>query len=209
MEQTRYMNKLKCTGTAICLCSNCYIAHTQKYEKSLLRSDCDECYMQLCPLMNEYLEHYCGEHVPAPPPKVVTPHRNRANPETEYAFTLTMPPGYKTEAELINTAELILRKGCTADKPYEFACYGAYVLEKTEIGTPHIHGVYKTPSGRRIAQKFFKRAHKIWEEPSKDTTKGFKGGYHAPARHTQSYLNYMSKDGVVVITTSPETISTA
>lgn len=163
----------------------------------MLRSDCDDCYMQLCPLLNEYLEHYCGEHVPAPPPKVVTPHKNKAAAETEYAFTLNMPPGYADEGAIIKAAEGILRHGLTPAAPYEKVCYGAYVLEKTEVGTPHIHGVYKTPSGRRIATKYFQRYWKLWDEKKK-MGHGHQGGYHQKARHGESYSAYMSKEGVVV-----------
>lgn len=191
------MNKLKCTGTPICLCSECYIKHDLKYSKSQLRSDCDACYIQLCPLLNEYLEHYCGEHVPAPPPKVISQHKNKADTGTEYAFTLNMPPNYTTKEAMIKAAESILSHGLTPSAPYEKASHGAYVVEMTEVGTPHIHGVYKTPSGRRISSKYFQRYWKLWDE-KKRMGHGHQGGYHQKARHAESYSAYMSKEGVVV-----------
>jgi len=132
-------------------------------------------------------------------------HPQAANPDTEYAFTLTMPPDYIPPKPLEEVARLILERGIT-NKPYEKAAEWAFVLEHTEKGTPHIHGVYKTPSGRRISSKYFERYWPLWAENKKgDNGKpvrfhggGFPGGYHAPARHSESYHNYLLKEGVVV-----------
>ena len=197
----RYTNNLTCTKKANCLCTPCVVAHELKYTKQTLRTDCDDCYVQYCPVLLEYVEHFCGEHVPAPPPKAV--HKNKADEGTEYAFTLTMPPGYATSEKIEAAAKKILQNGLTPSKPYEKACYGAYVVETTEVGTPHVHGVYKTPSGRRISAKYFKRYWDLWDEKIK-MGHGHKGGYHAKARHTESYEAYMEKEGVKIPVQSPE-----
>jgi len=119
----------------------------------------------------------------------------KADPDTEYAFTLTMPPDYTPKKPIEEVARLILSHGLTS-KPYEKPNKWAYVLEHTDKGTPHIHGVYKTPSGRRIEQKYFKRYWDLWDEKVK-LGAGHKGGYHCKARHNQSYQAYMEKEGEV------------
>jgi len=121
---------------------------------------------------------------------------------TQYAFTLTMPPDYQPAKPLSEVAKLIMEYGLT-NKPYEKACKYAYVLEHTANGTPHIHGVYQTKSGRRIASKYFKRYHDLWTENPKDPGyikmgNGFKGGYHQKVRSDQSYEGYLEKEGVVI-----------
>lgn len=120
----------------------------------------------------------------------------KADSNTEYAFTLTMPPDYKPKKPIEEAARLILEKGLVS-KTKEKACEWAFVKEHTEAGTPHIHGVYRTPSGRRIEAKYFHRYWDLWDEKFK-LGHGHKGGYHAVARHSESYKAYMEKEGVVV-----------
>lgn len=121
----------------------------------------------------------------------------KATPGTEFAFTLTMPPDYKPNKTVLDSAKLIMKNGLTADKPYEKASQWAIVLEHTDKGTPHVHGVYKTESGRRISAKYFKRYWDLWDEKTKMGA-GHKGGYHAKARHSESYAAYLEKEGVVI-----------
>lgn len=121
----------------------------------------------------------------------------KADPGTEYAFTLTMPPDYTPKKTILDSARLIMENGLTSGKPYEKASKWAIVLEHTEKGVPHIHGVYQTPSGRRIEQKYFKRYWDLWDEKTK-LGHGHKGGYHAKARHSESYAAYLEKEGVVI-----------
>lgn len=142
---------------------------------------------------------HCGEHVPAPR---VDPRK--ADPTTEYAFTLTMPPDYKPKKPIEEVAKLIMEHGLT-NNPIERAVEWAYVLEHTETGTPHIHGVYKTASGRRISSKYFKRYWPLWDE-KKRLGNGHQGGYHTQARSSECYKAYMLKEGVIV-KNPPEIIS--
>jgi len=93
-------------------------------------------------------------------------------------------------------ARLICENGLT-NKPYEKAQKWAFVLEHTEAGTPHVHGTYETPSGRRISSKYFKRYHDLWDEKV-HLGHGHKGGYHQKARHAESYDAYIEKEGVVI-----------
>jgi len=121
--------------------------------------------------------------------------RGKADPETQYAFTLTMPPDYISKKPLDQVARLIVENGLT-NKPYEKAIKWAFVLEHTEAGTPHVHGMYQTASGRRIAAKYFKRYHDLWDE-TVSLGHGHKGGYHQKARQNECYSAYMQKEGCV------------
>lgn len=123
-------------------------------------------------------------------------HPCAAEPDTAYAFTLTMPSGHKTEEEMIAAAEKIMKHGLTSGKPYDKASKWAFSLEHTDAGVPHIHGMYQTPSGRRIAAKYFKRYWTLWDEKKKMGA-GHQGGYHTKARHNESYDAYMQKEGKV------------
>lgn len=122
-------------------------------------------------------------------------HANTADNTTEYAFTLTMPPKYEPKKPIDEVARLICTNGLT-NKPYEKPEKWAYVIEHTEAGTAHIHGMYKTASGRRIATKYFNRYWPLWDEKVK-LGNGHQGGYHSKARHNESYSAYMTKEGCV------------
>jgi len=115
----------------------------------------------------------------------------------DYAFTLTAPPDMNlTSQQFTAAAEKILKHGISSK--YEHPSKAAYVLEYTEKGTPHIHGVYRMESGRRITQKYFKRYWLLWDESVK-LGHGHKGGYHQKARHTESYEAYMEKEGIIIL----------
>ena len=140
------------------------------------------------PNMGLTFKSRCNEHAP----KVDS---RKADASTAYAFTLTMPPDYEPKKPIEEVARLICEHGMTS-KPYAKAIQWAYVVEHTEAGTPHVHGMYKTESGRRIEQKYFKRYWPLWDEKIK-LGHGHKGGYHQKARHTESYDAYIQKEGVV------------
>jgi len=144
-----------------------------------------------CQCCDTYVEWYNDKAGPKSP----LFRTNKADPDTAYAFTLTMPPSYKPNKPLEQVAKLICTNGLT-NKPYEKPTRWAFVLEHTEAGIPHIHGMYKTPSGRRISAKYFKRYHDLWDEKVK-LGDGHKGGYHKQARHNESYAAYMEKEGCV------------
>lgn len=130
---------------------------------------------------------------PSHAPKVDS---RKADESTAYAFTLTMPPDYSPAKPIEEVARLICENGMTS-KPYERPIKWAYVLEHTAAGTPHIHGMYKMASGRRIEKKYFKRYWTLWDEGGPKLGMGFKGGYHQKARHEESYDAYIQKEGVV------------
>lgn len=128
-------------------------------------------------------------------------HPRAADANTQYAFTLTMPPDYQPDKPIEEVAKLIMEYGWTngdkVNNPPDKACKFAYVLEHTDKGTPHVHGVYQTVSGRRIATKYFKRYWKIWDEKV-HLGHGHKGGYHQKVRANESYEGYLEKEGVVI-----------
>jgi len=151
-----------------------------------------------------YRESRCSEHWPEEEARFIASKSPAKNPRcksegTEYAFTLTMPPDYQPANPVEQVAKKILEYGLT-NKPYEKADKYAYVLEHTEKGTPHIHGIYSTKSGRRIAAKYFARYWPLWDE-KKRMGQGFQGGYHGPVRHGESYTGYLEKEGVVIKST--------
>jgi len=179
-----------------CCCNNYKWIVEQGYSDFLSNPDlyhpdgCETC--QYMYMWRQLYEEKC---------KVNKTHGNKADANTEYAFTLTMPPDYKPKKPIEEAARLIMMNGLT-NKPYEKPEKWAYVMEHTAAGTPHIHGMYKTPSGRRIAAKYFNRYWSLWKETDEDGKpiklgNGHQGGYHAKARHGESYLAYMSKEGCV------------
>ena len=185
-------------GCALCLCAECVARHTAKYAKepNTDHPECDDCYLQWNDVLHDYANVYCPVH---PEPRVQLPEKKnprKAEEGTQYAFTLTMPPDYQPAKPLPEVAMNLMKFG-TTNKPYEYAVKFAYVLEHTEAGTPHIHGVYETPSGRRLSQKSFKRYWPLWEEKI-ELGHGHKGGYHQKVRHDQSYEGYLEKEGVVI-----------
>lgn len=179
----------------LCLCTDCVVTHDTKYikEPNPKYPDCEDCYLQWNPIINDYISTYCEIHQEIVIP---TPSKRKADVNTEYAFTLTMPPDYMPKKPIEEAAKLILEHGLVS-KTKEKPCEWAFVKEHTEAGTPHIHGVYRTPSGRRIECKYFARYWPLWDEKIK-LGHGHKGGYHAVARHSESYKAYMEKEGVVV-----------
>lgn len=187
-------------GNTLCMCRDCVTTSRAKYQKepNTKFPDCSECYLQWNDIVGEYANTFCPDHPDpfVPPPKKENPRK--AEEGTEYAFTLTMSPNNPPVKPLPEVAKLIMEYGLTS-KPYEHAIEYAYVLEHTEAGTPHVHGVYKTPSGRRISSKYFKRymGDKYWDE-TVHLGHGHKGGYHQKARHSESYAAYLEKEGAVI-----------
>jgi len=174
-------------------CHKCTTYHIFVTEQGCIRNlidwkeHCPE--PETCKYCNSVVEHFNAS-------RAKKNSHLKAEEGVEYAFTLTMPPDHKPANPLPEVARKILEFGLT-NKPYEKAIEYAYVLEHTDKGTPHIHGVYKTPSGRRISGKYFKRYWPLWDE-SVHLGHGHKGGYHQKARHSESYSAYLEKEGVVV-----------
>jgi hypothetical protein len=192
--------RYKHNGTALCICTECYEKHKLRCTEGANTEypECDDCSNRYNPIVGGYDDYFCDLHKPPPtPPTLKAPARrpNQAEADTAYAFTLTSPPGYKHTKTIEEVAELICTKGLT-NKPYEKPTQWAFVLEHTEAGTPHIHAMYKTPSGRRIADKYFQRYWPLWDVKVK-LGSGHKGGYHQKARHNESYEAYMQKEGCV------------
>jgi len=185
----------------LCLCHSCY-SKTPRIElvkePHPVHPECDECYSYYG--YDAYGQkgaqiHYCDDHEAILLQKADRPDRRKADVSQEYAFTLTMPPDYKPKKPIEEVAELICKYGKT-NPPYEKPDKWAYVLEHTEAGTPHIHGVYHTPTGRKISNKSFKQYWPLWDN-TKKMGQGHQGGYHASVRHGESYDEYMLKEGCV------------
>jgi len=117
-------------------------------------------------------------------------HKGNGTPSGPFAFTLTKSPSDPlTEDDMIAAVKKIMsQKSCPVTK------YAWYLEHKENQTHPHIHGIYETTSMGRIEAKHFKRAWPIWDEKT-PMGAGFRGGYHRPVKHGESYEDYISKDG--------------
>jgi len=114
-----------------------------------------------------------------PPPEVVW-----------YVFTLTTNNDEHTKDNLLGAAAKLFKNGRTyKDEPI---IKGAYCLEFTEAGRPHIHGIYTTGSPRQLTDRSFQRAWKLWN-PNKKQGAGIQGGYHNKATNPDKYKDYINK----------------
>jgi len=117
-------------------------------------------------------------------------HKGNGTHAGSFAFTLTKSPQDPlTEDHMIAAVKKIMsQKSCPVSK------YAWYLEHKENQTHPHIHGIYETTSMGRIEAKHFKRAWPIWDEKT-PMGAGFRGGYHRPVKHGESYEDYISKDG--------------
>ncbi|UAU47019.1 Rep [Chicken proventriculitis-associated circular virus 27] len=114
-----------------------------------------------------------------PPPEVVW-----------YVFTLTTNNNEHTRDNLLGAAKKLFQNGRTYKN--EPIIKGAYCLEFTEAGRPHIHGIYTTGSERQLTDRSFQRAWKLWE-PKKKQGLGHQGGFHQKATNAEKYNDYIKK----------------
>ena len=116
------------------------------------------------------------------------------NPTPEaywYVFTLTTNNDEHTKDNLLGAASKLFENGVThLNEPI---IKGAYCLEYTEAGRPHIHGIYTTGTPRRLTNRSFQRAWKLWAPAKNQTAGGFKGGYHERSTNPQKYKDYINK----------------
>lgn len=129
--------------------------------------------------------------------------RSQSTPGQAYAFTLTQafekdkvtPKDGFTKEDMDAAVRHLFRIGLT-NAPSERAVSFCYVMEHKDTNF-HIHGYYRTESGRRIAAQFFKRAWTIWDE-SIPLALGHRGGYHKKAGDISAYLEYCRKEALEV-----------
>ena len=114
--------------------------------------------------------------------------------ELEYVFTLTTNLDTTTREDMLNAVSKLFRNGRTyKNEPIK---RGAYCVEYTTAGRPHIHGIYTTGSERRITAKSFHRAWSLWNEKDQKDNKGG-GGFHQLCKNPQKYNDYIAKgDGL-------------
>lgn len=122
----------------------------------------------------------------------IVKYEENPTPETFwYVFTLTTNNDEHTKDNLLGAAAKLFDKGVThLNEPI---IKGAYCLEYTEAGRPHIHGIYTTGTIRRLTNKSFQRAWKLWAPAKNQTAGGFKGGYHEKATNPKKYQEYIEK----------------
>jgi len=138
----------------------------------------------------EAFYQYMKEHS-----KIDRSHAGNGTYSGAHAFTLTKSPkDSQTVSDMLAAVRKIVgQKSC---KVKRYAWYLEY-KGTDEAGLPahpHIHGMYETESGGRIETRHFKRAWPIWD-PSVKLGMGFRGGYHRPIKDSESYEEYIAKDG--------------
>lgn len=113
--------------------------------------------------------------------------KTNCSPNGTFAGTLTMAPTDPTnEEEMVMAIRKIFRQKTCPVKQY------VWYLEYTENGLPHIHFIYRTPTGGRIHAKVFKRLWKLWDE-SIACGAGHRGGYHRLCHDEDAYKTYIAK----------------
>lgn len=172
-----------------------------------LFSDCNVCYdavkYQATHLASEYMLSIIDRWIIHTRSKACS-HFNKGKvrvgngaPSGAFAFTLTKSPSdpFTVGDMLAAVRKLMAQKSCPV------ARYVWYLEDKGKDANgeplhPHIHGMYETESLGRIEAKHFKRAWPLWDEKVR-LGAGFKGGYHRPVKHDESYADYIKKDGGV------------
>jgi len=107
-----------------------------------------------------------------------------------YVFTLTTNNNEHTKDNLLGAAKKLFENGRTYKN--EPIIKGAYCLEFTEAGRPHIHGIYTTGSQRQLTDRSFQRAWKLWD-PTDKQGKGHRGGFHQKCTNPDKYKDYINK----------------
>jgi len=128
----------------LCLCSDCYAKNEALFAKepNSKYPDCDDCYMQYCPLKAQlfgkydaYLDHFCGKHRPDPPSPKAPGKREKDDGVASRWYFITY-----TEHESVKDPTRVLKSAlrCIKSKAVG-ATQWAYCLELTQTGTPHVH----------------------------------------------------------------------
>lgn len=66
--------------------------------------------------------------------------------------------------------------------------------EVGSAGLSHIHCFYKLKGGKKITDKNFTRAYKMWNTKKKTGPTGHQGGHHASVRNESDFQGYIDKD---------------
>lgn len=107
-------------------------------------------------------------------------------------FTFTYSPKW------FNDAEARLQMSSAIQKLVKY--YKDEIIQMRAIGEvgsaglSHIHCFYKLKNGKKITDKNFQRAYKMWDTKKKTGPSGHQGGHHATVKNESDFSGYIDKD---------------
>jgi len=107
-------------------------------------------------------------------------------------FTFTYSPKWFDDAEARLQMASAIQKLCKYYK--EEIIQMRAVGEVGSSGLSHIHCFYKLKNGKKITDKNFQRAYKMWDTKKKTGPLGHQGGHHQTVKNESDFSGYIDKD---------------
>lgn len=107
-------------------------------------------------------------------------------------FTFTYSPKWFDDAEARLQMASAIQKLCKYYK--EEIIQMRAVGEVGSAGLSHIHCFYKLKNGKKITDKNFTRAYKMWNTKKKTGPSGHQGGHHQTVKNESDFSGYIDKD---------------
>jgi len=107
-------------------------------------------------------------------------------------FTFTYSPKWFDDASARLSMSSAIQKLCKyyKDEILQLRAIG----EVGSAGLSHIHCFYKLKGGKKISDKNFTRAYKMWDTKKKTGPSGHQGGHHATVKSESDFQGYIDKD---------------
>lgn len=107
-------------------------------------------------------------------------------------FTFTYSPKWFDDAEARLQMASAIQKLCKyyKDEIIQMRAVG----EVGSAGLSHIHCFYKLKNGKKITDKNFQRAYKMWDTKKKTGPLGHQGGHHQTVKNESDFSGYIDKD---------------
>lgn len=107
-------------------------------------------------------------------------------------FTFTYSPKWFNDVEARLQMSSAIQKLCKyyKDEIIQMRAIG----EVGSAGLSHIHCFYKLKNGKKITDKNFQRAYKMWDTKKKTGPSGHQGGHHQTVKNESDFSGYIDKD---------------
>lgn len=107
-------------------------------------------------------------------------------------FTFTYSPKWYDDSEARLLMSSAIQKLCKyyKDEIIQLRAIG----EVGSAGLSHIHCFYKLKGGKKITDKNFNRAYKMWDTKKKTGPSGHQGGHHQTVKNESDFSGYIDKD---------------
>jgi len=107
-------------------------------------------------------------------------------------FTFTYSPKWFDDSEARLQMSSAMQKLCKyyKDEIIQLRAVG----EVGSAGLSHIHCFYKLKNGKKITDKNFQRAYKMWDTKKKTGPLGHQGGHHQTVKNESDFSGYIDKD---------------